>query len=216
MSRPRRGVLTARSTMLAKCRYGGCAFHPPDDLDGRPGRARRDLAWRPSPRRGPIASAPPQTSPSASSCRGARRPGRSCASRATGCAHQRAAARSRCDRPAGTERACAAPRGRTARVRVELSADHGRARLSVGRRTTSVTGRYVAEDAVAVGSASSAPCESRPRPRRAARLAAPRRRRRLRAPPRQLPLPRMAPSPAPTAASALFAPTSVWNAAAGR
>ena len=115
-------------------------------------------------------------------------------------------------RPTGRHGArLAAPRGRTAHVRVELSADRGRARLSVGRRTTSVTGRFVAEDAVAVGSASlralriqtatapSSPARSPATPTSPASPAAPA------APPED------GASPAPTAASALFAPTSVWN-----
>ena len=52
----------------------------------------------------------------------------------------------------GTRRLAVPARG-AARVRVELSADHGRARLTVGRRTATVTGRFVAEDAVAVSGA---------------------------------------------------------------
>ena len=50
-------------------------------------------------------------------------------------------------------RRLAVPRRGAARVRVELSADRGSARLTVGRRTTTVIGRFVAEDTVAVSGA---------------------------------------------------------------
>ena len=83
--------------------------------------------------------------------------------------------------PAGRRGArLAAPRGGTARVRIELSADRGRARLSVGRKTRPA---WPAGSSPRTrsrwGALPSAPCESRPRPRRGARLRAPRRRRRL-------------------------------------
>jgi hypothetical protein len=50
----------------------------------------------------------------------------------------------------GRPRRLTIPGHGAAQVRIELSADHGRARMTVGRRSTTVTGRFVAEDAVAV------------------------------------------------------------------
>ncbi len=115
-------------------------------------------------------------------------------------------------RPAGRSGArLAAPRGRIARVRIELSADRGRARLRVGRRTTSVAGRFVAEDAVAVGSTrlralriqTAGPSHVAVRP---ATPGAPSSPAAASIPPED------ATTPAPQPVSALFAPSSVWNA----
>jgi hypothetical protein len=102
----------------------------------------------------------------------------------------------------------AAPRGGIAQVRVELSADRGRARLRVDRRTTSVAGRFVAEDSVAIGSARlrALRIQTVPAPRRTAQTPT------TRTPDGSSAPPAGAPQTAAPAASALFAPTSVWNA----
>jgi hypothetical protein len=104
----------------------------------------------------------------------------------------------------------AAPRGGTARVRIELSAGRGRARLIVGRATTTLAGRFVAEDAVAVGGARLRALRIRTATSRAAHGSGPS------AAPQSPAAPTIPPrdpaSPSPPSGSALFAPTSVWNA----
>jgi hypothetical protein len=104
----------------------------------------------------------------------------------------------------------AAPRGATARVRIELSADRGRARLIVGRRTTTLAGRFVTEDAVAVAGARLRALRIRTATSRAAHgpaaLPAPA------SPAVPTVPPQDATTPSPQSGSALFAPTSVWNA----
>jgi hypothetical protein len=114
-------------------------------------------------------------------------------------------------------RRLAVPGHGAARVRVELSADHGRARLTVGRRTTTVTGRFVAEDTVAVSAArlrglriqtdGAAPSRAAAAPTTAASTATS-----SVAAPAAGAAPQATAAPPLPAASPLFAPTSVWNA----
>ena len=120
----------------------------------------------------------------------------------------------------GTRRLAVPARG-AARVRVELSADHRRARLTVGRRTATVTGRFVAEDAVAVSGArlrrlrietgAVAPSRAASATTAAAPAKTATSTSTVAAPAAGAAPQATAVPPAP-AASPLFAPTSVWNA----